>query len=155
MCDFDGFLREKVGECGVGVFAVLVVLEGFQRWVLLFWVPCWEVVSVLQPGLVSVWLQRKVVSMPFLTFAPWKPFFPASASGSNLVGASSLYAPKEVFFSLSALIKGTVMVSTAEGAMLSENGAACFARRLQLKMLTIKNASKSFAVEDTGQGRGQ
>lgn len=46
--DFGRVLGQEVGECGVGVFAVLIVLEGLERWVFLLRVPRREVVGILQ-----------------------------------------------------------------------------------------------------------
>lgn len=40
---------EKVGIGGVGILAVLSVLKGLQRRILLCWVPCGKVVRVLYP----------------------------------------------------------------------------------------------------------
>ena len=40
-------LRQKVREGGVCILAVLVVLKGLEWGVLLLWVPCWEIVGIL------------------------------------------------------------------------------------------------------------
>lgn len=42
-----GAAGKKVGVGGIGILAMLIVLKGLQRGVLLCWVPCGEVVRVL------------------------------------------------------------------------------------------------------------
>lgn len=46
LCDL-GAAGEKVGIGGVGILAVLVVLKGLKRGILLCWVPCGKIVRVL------------------------------------------------------------------------------------------------------------
>lgn len=50
LVDGGGALWEQVGERGVCVLAVLVVLKGLEGRVLLLWVPCGQVVEILVRG---------------------------------------------------------------------------------------------------------
>ena len=115
-------LGKEVRVRGVGILAVLDVLKGLERGVLLGAVPAWEVVGVLSSrSLVSGWSDGSTrESLSALhTLAAACPFSPASAAGSNLPATNSLYWPL-TDWSLRAETSGTVMVSTstAEGAIV-------------------------------------
>lgn len=120
MGDLNLSLGKQVRIGRVGILAVVVVLERLEGRVLLVGVPGREVVRILgsvsrRVGCSAI---ERVPSCP-RTFAALWPFNPASASASNLVGASSLYGPAAWSFSVETSGSLTVSVSTAEGAIFS------------------------------------
>lgn len=114
-----GLRREKVGKCRVGIFAMLVVLEGLERRVEFVMVPDGEVMRVLQaPVSTKIFLVGVTGGFPLvLTLAPGSDVLPSSISLLMAVVSISLYLSWWIFLGLIG-VADSVTVSTAEGAIV-------------------------------------
>jgi hypothetical protein len=136
-------LGQQVRVGRVGVLAVVIVLEGLERRVLLVGVPGREVVRVLWRSGLAVfrggWLLDERGE---LTLAGLAPFF--SVSTSNLWYGISLYAPRMVNWAWSLRASRSLTTAAGAGASTSTAAGAIF----QLLLLVVMVVSGTWYPEN-------